>query len=87
MTSVSQTVPQPIPFVDLHALHQPIQKDIDAAIAEVLTRGDFILGQAVRDFEAAFAQACGVEHAVGVACELMRSPWDYKPVVSVKGMK
>jgi len=68
MTSVSQTVPQPIPFVDLHALHQPIQKDIDAAIAEVLTRGDFILGQAVRDFEAAFAQACGVEHAVGVAC-------------------
>jgi dTDP-4-amino-4,6-dideoxygalactose transaminase len=61
-------VPQPIPFVDLHTLHQPIQKDIDEAIAQVLERGDFILGQAVRDFEAAFAQACGVEHAVGVAC-------------------
>ncbi|MFP4221468.1 MAG: DegT/DnrJ/EryC1/StrS family aminotransferase [Phormidium sp.] len=62
------SVPQPIPFVDLHALHQPIQTELDAAIAQVLARGDFILGQAVRDFEAAFAQACGVEHAVGVAC-------------------
>ncbi|MFO8038653.1 MAG: DegT/DnrJ/EryC1/StrS aminotransferase family protein [Sodalinema sp.] len=61
-------VPQPIPFVDLHALHQPIQKELDAAIAQVLERGDFILGQAVRDFEAAFAQACDVEYGVGVAC-------------------
>lgn len=26
------------------------------------------MGQAVRDFETAFAQACGVEHGVGVAC-------------------
>lgn len=61
-------VPQPIPFVDLYALHQPIQKELDGAIAQVLERGDFILGQAVRDFETAFAQACGVEHGVGVAC-------------------
>ncbi len=69
LATVAMTpVPQPIPFVDLHALHQPIQAELDAAIAQVLERGDFILGQAVRDFETAFAQACGVEHGVGVAC-------------------
>lgn len=60
--------PTPIPFVDLHSLHQPIQAELDAAIAQVLERGDFILGQAVREFESAFAQACGVAHGVGVAC-------------------
>ena len=60
--------PTPIPFVDLHSLHQPIQAELDAAIAQVLERGDFILGQAVREFETAFAQACGVAHGVGVAC-------------------
>ncbi|WP_159787368.1 DegT/DnrJ/EryC1/StrS family aminotransferase [Sodalinema gerasimenkoae] len=60
--------PTSIPFVDLHSLHQPIQAELDAAIAQVLERGDFILGQAVREFETAFAQACGVTHGIGVAC-------------------
>ncbi|MGH2415050.1 MAG: DegT/DnrJ/EryC1/StrS family aminotransferase [Microcystaceae cyanobacterium] len=33
----------------------------------VIQRGDFILGQALAEFEVAFAQACGVEYGVGVA--------------------
>ena len=53
-------------FVDLHADYVAFRDEIDAALASVLERSDFILGQPVADFEAAFAAYCGVEHAVGV---------------------
>lgn len=56
-----------IPFVDLAAQYRSIQPDIDAAIAAVLTRGDFILGQDVRLFEQEFAAYCGTAHCMGVA--------------------
>jgi dTDP-4-amino-4,6-dideoxygalactose transaminase len=49
-------------------MHQPIQKQIEQAVQNVLSRGDFILGQAVTEFEAEFAKACGVSQGVGVAC-------------------
>lgn len=39
-----------------------------AAVSAVLAKGDFVLGQALKDFEAAFSQACNVPHGVGVAC-------------------
>jgi dTDP-4-amino-4,6-dideoxygalactose transaminase len=57
-----------VPFVDFQPMHQPIQKQIEQAVQNVLSRGDFILGQAVREFEAEFAKACGVSQGVGVAC-------------------
>ncbi|MFB2837238.1 DegT/DnrJ/EryC1/StrS family aminotransferase [Floridanema evergladense] len=57
-----------IPFVDLTLQHQPIQSQIEQAIQSVLQKGDFILGKAVAEFETAFATACGVQYAVGVAC-------------------
>lgn len=56
-----------VPFVDLKLQHQPIQSQIEQAIQAVVNKGDFILGQAVREFETAFAQASGVNYAVGVA--------------------
>lgn len=56
-----------IPFVDLAAQYRSIQPDIDAAIAAVLLRGDFILGQDVRLFEQEFASYCGTAHCLGVA--------------------
>lgn len=56
-----------IPFVDLKLQHQPIANQITEAIQNVLERGDFILGQAVTDFEAAFATASSAEYGVGVA--------------------
>ncbi len=56
-----------IPFVDLNLQHQPIQIRLEQAIQDVLKQGDFILGQAVSDFEAAFAAASGAEYGVGVA--------------------
>ncbi len=57
-----------IPFVDLTLQHQPIQSEIERAIQTVIERGDFVLGQALTEFESTFAQACGVEFGVGVAC-------------------
>lgn len=56
-----------IPFVDLAAQYRSIQSDVDAAMAGVLSRGDFILGQDVRLFEQEFAAYCGVTHCLGVA--------------------
>jgi len=56
-----------IPLVDLKAQYRAIQGEIDAVIAGVLERCDFILGAAVTEFEAAFARFVGTEHCVGVA--------------------
>ena len=56
-----------IPFVDLKFQHQQIQSQLYQAIETVLTNGDFILGEAVSDFETAFAHACGTEYGIGVA--------------------
>ena len=57
-----------VPFVNLSLQHQPIQTQIEQAIAEIIEHGDFILGQALTEFETAFAVACGVEYGIGVAC-------------------
>jgi dTDP-4-amino-4,6-dideoxygalactose transaminase len=57
-----------IPFVDLQFQHQPIQDQIDQAIQSVIQQGDYVLGQALKEFEADFSQACGMQHGIGVAC-------------------
>lgn len=63
-----QSVSPPVPFVDLTSQHQPIQSQIEQAIQSVLQRGDYVMGQAVLEFEQAFSKACGVACGVGVAC-------------------
>ena len=55
-----------VPFVDLQVQYQVLADEIHEAIASVLARGDFILGQAVGLFEEEFAAYCEVRHAVGV---------------------
>ena len=55
-----------VPFVDLAPEHGPLGDELRAAFATGLERGDFILGEAVERFELAFADYCGVRHAVGV---------------------
>jgi dTDP-4-amino-4,6-dideoxygalactose transaminase len=56
-----------VPFVDLKFQHQPIQSQITKAVQSVIERGDFVLGQALAEFETAFANACQVKYGVGVA--------------------
>jgi dTDP-4-amino-4,6-dideoxygalactose transaminase len=61
------TQPRKIPLVDLSAQFRSIDHEMTEAIRQVVERGDFILGEALNEFEAAFARYCGVPHAVGVA--------------------
>jgi len=56
-----------VPFVDLKLQHQPIQIKLQQAIETVLEQGDFILGQALKDFEVAFSEASGAKYGIGVA--------------------
>lgn len=43
-----------------------MKAEIDAAIGSVLSRGWFVLGEKVEEFEEAFSQYCGVPYGVGV---------------------
>lgn len=56
-----------IQFVDLAAQYQQIKPEIDAAMAKVCARGDFILGDDVKLFEQEFAVFCKAPHCVTVA--------------------
>ena len=55
-----------VPFVDLKAHHDAHRGAIEAAIADVGRRGDFIQGAALEAFESEFASFIGTRHAVGV---------------------
>lgn len=54
-------------FNDVSASYLEQKAEIDAAVAQVIARGDFINGAAVRNFESAFATYCGCGHAVGTS--------------------
>lgn len=56
-----------VPFVDLHAQYLTIKSDIDAAIADVIARTDFIRGTHVDAFEKAWASTLNVKHCVSCA--------------------
>lgn len=60
--------PLEIPFVDFSLQNQPLKLQIEQAMAKVIQQGDFILGQALKEFETAFASACQVKYGIGVAC-------------------
>ncbi len=64
---MNHQIPVNVPFVDLTRQHQPLQAELDRAIQAVVRGGDFVLGQALAEFEAAFATACSVRHGIGVA--------------------
>jgi dTDP-4-amino-4,6-dideoxygalactose transaminase len=55
-----------IPWADPSAQYQAHKTTIQAAVTRVLESGAYVLGQEVEGFERAFAEYCGVAHAVGV---------------------
>jgi dTDP-4-amino-4,6-dideoxygalactose transaminase len=55
-----------IKFVDLYAQYETIKPEIDAAIADVISRTAFISGTFAAQFEKNFADYVGVDHCVGV---------------------
>jgi dTDP-4-amino-4,6-dideoxygalactose transaminase len=56
-----------IPFYTSTREYQARKGELDAAIGDVLGRGDFILGSEVAEFERKAAAWLGVKHAIGVA--------------------
>lgn len=55
-----------VPFLDLHAHHEPLRAETSRAIEAVIDSGAFAGGKFVEKFEEEFAAYCQVEHAVGV---------------------
>jgi dTDP-4-amino-4,6-dideoxygalactose transaminase len=55
-----------VPFVDLKALHRPIESELSEAIARVMRNVSFVQGPEVKAFEDAFASYLGVRHCVAV---------------------
>jgi dTDP-4-amino-4,6-dideoxygalactose transaminase len=55
-----------IRFADLTTQNTRLRPELDAAIAGVLDRSEFVLGAAVADFEARFAEYCGARDGIGV---------------------
>jgi dTDP-4-amino-4,6-dideoxygalactose transaminase len=55
-----------VPFQDLPLQIKNLRPELDAAIAEVLRHGQFILGPEVAAFEQAWAKHCGTPDAIGV---------------------
>jgi dTDP-4-amino-4,6-dideoxygalactose transaminase len=56
-----------IKFLDLKALNNQYQPEIEEAIQNVVNSGWYIRGDAVSSFETNFAQYCGTKYCVGVA--------------------
>ena len=61
------TVSYKVGFVGYVAQYKTLEKEIDAAIKEVLSNGDLILRRQVQDFEDSVASFLGVKYAVGVS--------------------
>lgn len=55
-----------IPYLDLKAQYQAIQKEVQTAVNRVLESGHYVLGPEVQAFEEAFASYCGTRYAVAV---------------------
>ena len=73
-----------VPFMDLSRMHDPLRPALDAAMAAVIDRNSYILGEEVKQFEHAFAAYCETAHAVGLdtgtsALELALRAWGIGP--------
>ncbi len=56
-----------VPILDLSKQHAPLASAMREAFDQILDTSQFVLGKPTVDFEAALAQACGCEAAVGVS--------------------
>jgi dTDP-4-amino-4,6-dideoxygalactose transaminase len=56
-----------VPFLDVAAMTREVRGTVEQGWEKVLRSSQFIGGDAVAEFEAAWAAYCGVPHAIGVA--------------------
>jgi dTDP-4-amino-4,6-dideoxygalactose transaminase len=55
-----------VPFLDLRRMHEEVRAEIERRWRDLVDRSAFVGGEAVTEFERAFAKYCGVGHVVGV---------------------
>lgn len=55
-----------VPFIDFGPQYEAIKDRIDVGLKSVFEKGNFILGEEEKTFEADFARYCGCKYAVGV---------------------
>lgn len=67
MTTPTRPSTETIPMLDLQAQFETIAPEIRAAVDEVLTAQQFVLGPQGEALEQEIALACGVPHGIGVA--------------------
>lgn len=60
-------IPASVPMLDVTRENDRLRNEIDVAIAEVVSSGAFVHGKACGKLEAAVAEYCEVEHAIGCA--------------------
>ncbi len=65
--SVSHSIPNSIPFLDLVTPHVELEQELTAVFLKALRTGGFIGGPMVGDFEKAFAAFCDASHSVAVS--------------------
>ncbi|MDC3136897.1 DegT/DnrJ/EryC1/StrS family aminotransferase, partial [Bacteroidota bacterium] len=58
---------KPIPLLDLQAQYDSIATELESAALQLMRSGQFIMGDAVAQFESDIADYLGVEHAIGCA--------------------
>ena len=68
--NLSTNVQTVVPFVDLKAQYQTIRDEIRAEVDNVFESAQFVLGDAVAEFERDFASYLGVKHVIGVGSGL-----------------
>ncbi|MBN8929055.1 MAG: aminotransferase DegT [Rhodospirillales bacterium 69-11] len=64
---MTDTAPQPIPFLDLKAQQARIAADLRRRLDTVLGHCQFILGPEVTELEQELARFCGAKHCIGVS--------------------
>lgn len=53
--------------MDLRAQYLSIREEVDEAVARVLERGNYVMGEEVEGFETEWARYCGAKHCIGVS--------------------
>jgi dTDP-4-amino-4,6-dideoxygalactose transaminase len=65
--SISNSVPNGIPFLDLITPHVELEQELTAVFRQALHTAGFIGGPMVEEFEKAFATFCGTSHSIAVS--------------------
>lgn len=64
---MDRTTLEPIPFLNLAHVHEPLETAAVEVFRQVYRKNDFILGDHVRHFEEEFAHATGATYGIGIS--------------------